>query len=69
MRRLKKKRQIITEAIACGITSPGGLARAVYLAAPADREARLRAAKLRYYALGAVQGRRGRPRVTATGVE
>jgi hypothetical protein len=50
-RQMKTRAAALRDAMARGITSVGGLARAVYGAAPRNRRARLMAAKLRYYAL------------------
>ncbi|MGB9791699.1 MAG: hypothetical protein ACPLTR_03880 [Thermacetogeniaceae bacterium] len=61
-RRLKKKKQIILDAIARGINVPGGLVRVVYSAAPLDKKARSKVAKLRYHALGAIHSGKGRPK-------
>jgi len=47
-RRLKKRKQIVLEAVNRGINTPGGLAKAVYGASARDRKARARAVKLRY---------------------
>lgn len=48
MRRLKLKSAVLMEALARGVASPGGLARAVYGGSPRDRKARVRVAGLRY---------------------
>jgi len=47
VRRLKLKSAVLREALARGVASPGGLARAVYGGSPRDRQARIRAVKLR----------------------
>ncbi len=49
-RRLKKRKQVLLEALARGVNSTGGLARAVYGASAKNKAARKKAAKLRYYA-------------------
>lgn len=51
VRQMKTRAAALRDAMARGVTSTGGLARAVYEAAPRDRQARVKAAKLRYYAL------------------
>ena len=48
MRRLKKRKQILLEALERGINTPGGLARTVYGASARDRKARAKAVRLRY---------------------
>ncbi|WP_338832841.1 hypothetical protein MHLNE_15880 [Moorella humiferrea] len=47
-RRLKKRKQLMQEALERGITTPGGLARVVYGTAPRIKEARRKATKLKY---------------------
>lgn len=48
---MKSRAAMLRDAMARGIETVGGLARAVYGVAPRDRRARVKAAKLRYYAL------------------
>lgn len=61
-RQMKTRTAALRDAMARGVTSVGGLARAVYGAAPLDRQARLKAARLRYNAVGAIRDSRGRPK-------
>lgn len=48
-RRLKKKQYLALVALERGITTPGGIAKAVYGKAPTDKDARRRAVKMKYY--------------------
>jgi hypothetical protein len=61
-RRLKKRKQILLEALERGINTPGGLARAVYGAPPTNKKTRLMAARLRFFSVGPIYSSRGRPK-------
>lgn len=52
MRRLKKKSALLLDAATRGITSTGGIVRAVYGGTPKDRKVRAAARMLRYRTVG-----------------
>ena len=52
MKRLKKKKVIMQEALSQGIDGIGRLAKIVYQKPPSDKKARIQVAKLRYLIQG-----------------
>ncbi|NPV27465.1 MAG: hypothetical protein HPY81_08520 [Firmicutes bacterium] len=62
VRRLKKRTELIHNAVQQGINTTGSLLRTVYGAAPTSKKMRLVAVRLRYAAISAIHDSPGRPR-------